>query len=120
MSDIEKKKHEFYSEINPDWENHPNTIEYRRLMQEIEDFKQKIMQLMEQKGFTEDEKESIMQIIEFHSMMKESVKKPLIRVTEKDNLEEIENVVIDNGKKIADNMLKVLEQKMKQIMDKRR
>ncbi len=120
MDEREKEKIERQNSIDPNWENHPNTIEYRRLMQEIEDLKQNIVNIMEQKGFTEEERQEILQIIEFHSMLKESYKKPLSRVSENQNYDEVSEIVLGNGKKIADNMLKVLRIKMKRIMDKRK
>lgn len=100
-------------------ENHPNTIEYRRIQAQIQHTIQEITEKMNRLHFTDDEKKEILNIIEYHSVIKEAAKQPLIKINENCILEEVEDKVKDNFKKISENMLKALNDKMKEIMDRK-
>lgn len=103
-----------------DKENHPNTIEYKRLQAEIGKLKQNIIEKMEKLHFNDEEKQEIMDIIEYHEILKEAAKTPLSKVYEDIPLEKLEAKVLGNGKQIAENMLKVLNERMKKITDRKK
>lgn len=101
-------------------ENHPNTIEYRRLTSKIAELKQSITQKMDELHFTDEEKQEIMDIIEYHEILKQAAKVPMSKVFEDMTLEELQAKVASNGKQVADNMLKVLNAHMKKIIDRKK
>ena len=98
-------------------EEHPNTVEYRRLKENIQQRIQSIIDSMNRMNFTEEEKQEILDIIEYHNILKDAAKIPLIQINENCILDEVENKVKENSKLIADNMLNAVNKKMKEIMD---
>ena len=110
---INKQQSEF------DKENHPKTIQYKKLQSETEKLKQNINAKMQELHFTEEEKQEINDIIEYHELLKEAAKTPLANVYDDISLEDLEEKVLNNGKQIADNMLKVLNTHMKKIVDRK-
>ena len=100
-------------------ENHPNTIEYKRLQSEIERLKLSIIARMDKMQFTDNEKKEIIDIIEYHALLKDAAKTPLININEKSILEDVEEKVKQNSQAIANNMIKAVNEKMQEIINRK-
>ena len=109
--DLEQK------EINK--ENHPNTIEYKRLQDEMNKSLNSIMSTMDRLHFSDEEKKEILDIIEYHSILKEAAKNPLNNIRENMILEQVEKKVKDDILAISNNMVRVVNEKMKEIIDRK-
>lgn len=97
-------------------EEHPNTIEYRNILAQREEYMKSIRKHLEKLNFTEDEMKIIFDIIEYHYILMETAKIPLIQVTANDNLNEVEKSVKEGIKEISEHMLKVAREKVQEIM----
>lgn len=99
-----------------DKENHPNTIEYKKIVAEREEYKELIRKNMEKLNFTEEEKQKIFDIIEYHYILMETAKIPLAQVGPNDVLDEVESDVKKAIKQISGHMLFVLRENFQKIM----
>ncbi len=97
-------------------EDHPNTIEYKKILAEQAEYKEKIRKNLERLGFTEEEKKEIFDIIEYHYILMETAKIPLNNITENDVLDVVEEKVKLSIKEISKHMLMILRERVEKIM----
>ena len=102
-----------------DKENHPNTIEYKRLQDEMNKHLNSINATMDRLHFTDEEKKEILDIIEYHAILKEAAKNPLNNIRENMILEQVEKKVKDDILAVSNNMVRVVNEKMKEIIDRK-
>ncbi|MBQ8475463.1 hypothetical protein IJ531_00210 [bacterium] len=101
-------------------EEHPNTVEYKKMLQEREDLKQSIRKNLLQMRFSESEIKEVFLVIEKNYNLLENAKKPLINVTPDDILNKVEDETKSNIQKISDNMLEELRAKVVEIQARKK
>ena len=99
---------------------HPNSVEYKRLLKERDELKQNIYINLKKMNFNSDEIKEVFMIIEKNYQLMEQAKQPLINVTPKDNLNKVEDDTKSSIKNISQNMLNELRLKVEEIKSRKR
>lgn len=96
-------------------EEHPNTIEYRKILKERDEVKASILQNLQKMNFSQSEIQEVFTIIEEKYKLVENAKQPLINITPDDILNKVEDETKNNIKNISQDMLNELRAKIVEI-----
>ena len=101
-------------------EEHPNTIEHRKILEHQSELKASITKNLKQMNFSEQEISEVVAIIDKNSILVEEAKQPLINISADDILNKVEDETKINIKNISDDMLNQLRTKVSEIQSRKK